>query len=71
MNLDAERPAGPDFLANVAQQNLASGLLENATEFRVRAAEWQSDHARIEQLERVNADLESRLRRIDSAVKGG
>ena len=42
----AERPAGPDFLANFAEQNLNSGLLENAAEFRVRAQEWEREIGR-------------------------
>lgn len=46
----AERPAGPDFLANFAEQNLASGLEENANEFRVRAKEWREDKATIQSL---------------------
>lgn len=49
MNLEATRHAGPDFLGHVAEQNLHSGLLENATEFRVRAAEWAQDKQTIEQ----------------------
>lgn len=46
----AERPAGPDFLANFAEQNLASGLEENANEFRVRAKEWREDKTTIQSL---------------------
>ena len=46
----AERSNGPDFLANVAEQNLASGLEENANEFRVRAQEWRNDQATIQNL---------------------
>lgn len=46
----AERPAGPDFLASFAEQNLASGLEENANEFRVRAKEWREDKATIQSL---------------------
>lgn len=46
----AERPTGPDFLANVAEQNLSSGLEVNANEFRVRAQEWRNDQATIQSL---------------------
>lgn len=57
-----ERPAGPDFLASVAEQNLTSGLLENATEFRVRAAEWRRDVAELESKETTIQTLRDQLR---------
>ena len=59
-----QRPSGPDFLANVAEQSLAQGLLENATEFRVRAAEWQRDRATIDELTSANARLRDHVQRI-------
>lgn len=59
-----QRPIGPEFLSNVAEQSLAQGLLENAAEFRVRAAEWQRDRTTIEQLASANARLSAQLRRI-------
>lgn len=64
-----QRPAGPEFLSNVAEQNLAQGLLENAAEFRVRAAEWQRDRAQLASQANTIATLEASLRRIfaDSA----
>lgn len=64
-----QRPAGPEFLSNVAEQNLAQGLLENAAEFRVRAAEWQRDRAMLASQANTIATLEASLRRIyaDSA----
>lgn len=64
-----QRPAGPEFLSNVAEQNLAQGLLENAAEFRVRAAEWQRDRAMLASQANTIAMLEASLRRIyaDSA----
>ena len=69
MHTHAERPAGPDFLAAFAEQNLANGLLDNAAEFRVRAQEWRNDQARLEQQANTIATLEAALRRIyaDSA----
>lgn len=66
MHTHAERPAGPDFLAAFAEQNLAQGLLENAAEFRVRAAEWQRDQARLEQQANTIATLQESLRRIQA-----
>lgn len=64
-----QRPSGPEFLSNVAEQNLAQGLLENAAEFRVRAAEWQRDRAQLASQANTIATLEASLRRIfaDSA----
>lgn len=64
-----QRPAGPEFLSNVAEQNLAQGLLENAAEFRVRAAEWQRDRTMLASQATTIATLEASLRRIyaDSA----
>lgn len=64
-----QRPAGPEFLSNVAEQNLAQGLLENAAEFRVRAAEWRRDRAQLAAQAATIATLEASLRRIyaDSA----
>ena len=56
-----ERPAGPDFLASVAEQNLTSGLLENATEFRVRADEWRRDVAKLEENETTIQNLRDAL----------
>lgn len=68
MHID-QRPSGPEFLSNVAEQNLAQGLLENAAEFRVRAAEWQRDRAQLAAQANTIATLEASLRRIyaDSA----
>lgn len=59
-----QRPSGPEFLSNVAEQNLAQGLLENAAEFRVRAAEWQRDRATIDELTSANARLRDHVQRI-------
>lgn len=59
-----QRPIGPEFLSNVAEQNLAQGLLENAAEFRVRAAEWQRDRATIDELTSANARLRDHVQRI-------
>lgn len=67
MHTHAERPAGPDFLAAFADQNLAQGLLENAAEFRVRAAEWQRDRAMLASQANTIATLEASLRRIYAA----
>lgn len=64
MHTHAERPAGPDFLAAFAEQNLANGLLDNAAEFRVRAAEWRRDRAAIEELTAANARLRDHVQRI-------
>lgn len=64
MHTHAERPAGPDFLAAFAEQNIAQGLLENAAEFRVRAAEWQRDRATIDELTSANARLRDHVQRI-------
>mgnify|MGYP000895601329 FL=1 len=50
MHRHDQRPTGPDFLASFAEQNLASGLLDNANEFRVRAKEWREDKATIQSL---------------------
>lgn len=61
-----ERPAGPDFLANVAEQNLTSGLLENATEFRVRAAEWRRDVAELAAKETTIQTLRDQLRNSEA-----
>ena len=58
------RPIGPEFLSNVAEQSLAQGLLENAAEFRVRAAEWQRDRATIDELTIANARLRAHVQRI-------
>lgn len=63
MHID-QRPSGPEFLSNVAEQNLAQGLLENAAEFRVRAAEWQRDRATIDELTSANARLRDHVQRI-------
>lgn len=63
-----QRPSGPDFLANVAEQSLAQGLLENATEFRVRAAEWRRDRALLDQQATTIATLQADLRRVRQAV---
>lgn len=59
-----QRPSGPEFRSNVAEQNLAQGLLENAAEFRVRAAEWQRDRATIDELTSANARLRDHVQRI-------
>ena len=69
MHTHAERPAGPDFLAAFADQNLAQGLLENAAEFRARAAEWQRDRATIAEQARANAALREQLHRIRTAAQ--
>ena len=66
----AERPAGPDFLANFAEQNLISGLEENAAEFRVRAKEWREDVAQLETLQAANRDLQDRLDSVSRALAG-
>ena len=68
MPTHAERPAGPDFLAQFAEQNLASGLLENAAEFRVRAAEWQRDRATLDELTQANERLRGHVQRIREAT---
>lgn len=62
MHID-QRPSGPEFLSNVAEQSLAQGLLENAAEFRVRAAEWQRDRATIDELTSANARLRDHVQR--------
>lgn len=59
-----QRPSGPEFLSNVAEQSLAQGLLENAAEFRVRAAEWQRARATIDELTSANARLRGHVQRI-------
>lgn len=61
MHDHAQRPAGPDFLASVAEQNLTSGLLENANEFRVRADEWRRDLRTIDVLTDQLARAEARI----------
>lgn len=66
----AERPNGPDFLANFAEQNLAGGLLDNATEFRVRAQEWQRDLQTIQFLRAENETLHDRINSAGHALKG-
>lgn len=66
----AERPNGPDFLGNVAEQSLASGLLENANEFRVRAQEWERDLQTIQYLRAENENLQDRLNCASHALKG-
>lgn len=68
MHID-QRPSGPEFLSNVAEQNLAQGLLQNAAEFAMRAAEWQRDRAMLASQAATIATLEASLRRIyaDSA----
>ena len=66
----AERPAGPDFLANFAEQNLNSGLLENAAEFRVRAQEWERDIQTIQYLRAENENLQDRINSAGHALKG-
>lgn len=58
----AERPAGPDFLANFAEQNLSSGLFQNANEFRVRADEWRRDVAKLEESEATIQNLRDQLK---------
>lgn len=68
MHID-QRPSGPEFLSNVAEQNLAQGLLENAAEFRVRAAEWRRDRAIIAEQATANAALREQLQRIRTAAQ--
>lgn len=70
MHEHAERPAGPDFLANFAEQNLNSGLEVNAQEFRVRADEWRKDQAKLAELEATNSDLQDRLDSAQRVLNG-
>lgn len=70
MHIHAQRPTGPDFLTSFAEQNLASGLLENATEFRVRAQEWQRDQQTIQQLRNELENAEARLSAAQHALAG-
>ena len=68
MHID-QRPSGPEFLSNVAEQNLAQGLLQNAAEFAMRAAEWQRDRATIDELTSANARLRDHVQRIRTAAQ--
>ena len=67
---------GPDFLANLAEQQLASGLEIDAATLRNTARAWSADRAAIAerdyalaQMERDHARLEAQLRQVRAAAQ--
>lgn len=60
---------GPDFLARVAEQQLANGLETDAAAMRANARAWNADRAALAEANYAIAQLERDLRHAQKQLR--